>query len=408
MKTITINTIYEGKRLLPLGRQGENEAIQIVFDVSQLIADYGEGTAVLVAQRSQDVAPYTIVTTRSDKKVTWTISSTDTLYQGVGKANLMWNVNNTIAKTIDFDTYVFPSISGVVTVPDELESWYNEMLEYINSIKVDDSKIEEVVNEYLEEHPIEAPVTSVNSKTGAVNLTSADVGALSESELDTAINTALAQAKASGDFDGADGQNGQDGQDGQDGQNGYSPTVSMTEVSGGTKLDITDVNGVHTATILNGTNGTNGSNGQDGYSPTIEVTQTSTGHTVSITDKTGTQTFVVLNGVNGTNGQDGQNGADGQDLIHMGETVTSSGVVTKELTPNVFCLFSDTTTGISDLTLTLASGEFYDEYMCAFTTSASGCNLSLPNTVSYIGSAPTLEANTYYELSIVNSKAVIA
>jgi hypothetical protein len=89
MKTITINTIYEGKRLLPLGRQGENEALKIVFDVSRLIADYGEGTAVLVAQRSQDVAPYTIVTTQSDKTVTWTISSTDTLYQGVGKANLM-------------------------------------------------------------------------------------------------------------------------------------------------------------------------------------------------------------------------------------------------------------------------------------------------------------------------------
>lgn len=396
MKTITINTVYEGKRLLPLGRQGENEALQIVFDVSQLIADYGEGTAVLVAQRSQDVAPYTIVTTQSDKTVTWTISSTDTLYQGVGKANLMWNVNNTIAKTIDFDTYVFPSISGIVTVPDALQSWYNEMLEYINSIAVDDSKIEEVVNEYLEEHPIEAPVTSVNEKTGAVVLTSADVGALSENELDTAINTALAQAKASGDFDGADGQNG---------ENGYSPTVSMTPVNNGTKLDITDVNGVHTATILNGTNGTNGTNGQDGFSPTIEVTQTSTGHTVSITDKEGTQTFDVLNGVNG---QDGQNGADGQDLIHMGETVTSSGVVSKELTPNVFCLFSDTTTGISDLTLTLASGNFYDEYMCAFTTSSSGCNLSLPNTVSYIGSVPTLEANTYYELSIVNNKAVIA
>lgn len=381
MKTITINALTEGKKLLPLGRQGENEALQIVFNVSELIAEYGEGTAVLVAQRSQDVAPYAIVTTQSDKTVTWTISSTDTLYQGVGKANLMWNVNNTVAKTIDFDTYVFPSISGIVTVPDALESWYNEMIEYINSIAIDDTKIEEVVNEYLEEHPIEAPVTSVNEKTGAVVLTSADVGALSETELNAAIDTALAQAKASGDFDGTDG---------------YSPTVSMTEVSDGTKLDITDVNGVHTATILNG------KDGQNGYSPTVEVTQTSTGHIVSITDREGTQTFDVLNGVNG---QDGQ---DGQDLIHMGETVTSSGVVTKELSPNVFCLFSDTQTGISDLTLTLASGKFYDEYMCAFTTSSSGCNLSLPNTVSYIGSAPTLEANTYYELSIVNNKAVIA
>lgn len=347
MKTITINALTEGKKLLPLGRQGENEALQIVFNVSELIAEYGEGTAVLVAQRSQDVAPYAIVTSQTDKTVTWTISSTDTLYQGVGKANLMWNVNNTIAKTIDFDTYVFPSISGIVAVPDALESWYNEMIEYINSIAIDDSKIEEVVNEYLEEHPIEAPVTSVNEKTGAVVLTSEDVGALSESELDTAIETALAQAKASGDFDGAQGPKGDKGDKGDTGATGPA-----------------------------GPQGEQGIQGEQGPK--------------------------------GDTGANGQDGADGQDLIHMGETVTSSGVVTKELSPNVFCLFSDTTIGISDLTLTLASGNFYDEYMCAFTTSSSGCNLSLPNTVSYLDSAPTLEADTYYELSIVNNKAVIA
>lgn len=356
MKTITINALTEGKKLLPLGRQGENEALQIVFNVSQLIADYGEGTAVLVAQRSQDVAPYAIVTTQSDKTVTWTISSTDTLYQGVGKANLMWNVNNTIAKTIDFDTYVFPSISGIVTVPDAVESWYNEMIEYINSIAVDDSKIEEVVNEYLVEHPIEAPVTSVNEKTGAVVLTSEDVGALSEAELDTAIETALAQAKASGDFDGAQGIQGEKGEKGDTGAQGIQ----------GEKGDT-------------GATGPAGPQGEQG-----------------------------VQGIQGEQGPKGDTGENGQDLIHQGEEVTASGVVTKELSPNVLCLFSDTAAGISDLTITLASGEFYDEYMCAFTTSSSGCNLSLPSTVSYLDSAPTLEADTYYELSIVNNKAVIA
>lgn len=188
------------------------------------------------------------------------------------------------------------------------------------------------------------------------------------------------------------------GEQGKQGSNGFSPTVSITPVSGGARIEITDIDGVHVATILDGTDGTDGT---DGFSPIVEVTPTSTGHTVSITDKDGTKTFNVLNG---TNGQDGQNG---QDLVHQGETVTSSGAVTKELSPNVFCLISDTTTGISDLTLTLANGNYYDEYMCAFTTSSSGCNLSLPNTVSYLGSAPTLEPNTYYELSIVNNKAVI-
>lgn len=377
MKTITINTIYEGKRLLPLGRQGENEALQIIFDVSRLIADYGEGTAVLVAQRSQDVAPYTIVTTQSDKTVTWTISSTDTLYQGVGKANLMWNVNNTIAKTIDFDTYVFPSISGIVTVPDALQSWYNEMLEYINSVAVDDSKIEDIVIEYLEEHPIEAPVTSVNEKTGAVVLTSADVGALSESELDTAINTALAQAKASGDFDGPQGPKGDKGDKGDTGEQG--------------------------AQGIQGEKGDTGATGPQG-----EKGDTGATGPAGPQGEQGVQGEQGPKGDKGDKGDTGANGVDGQDLIHQGEEVASSGVVTKELSPNVFCLFSDTTTGISDLTLTLASGNYYDEYMCAFTTSASGCNLSLPNAVSYIGSVPTLEASTYYELSIVNNKAVIA
>lgn len=45
-------------------------------------------------------------------------------------------------------------------------------------------------------------------------------GLMSSSELTTAINTALSQAKESGEFDGQDGKNGIDGKDGQD---GYTP-----------------------------------------------------------------------------------------------------------------------------------------------------------------------------------------
>ena len=48
-------------------------------------------------------------------------------------------------------------------------------------------------------------VNSVNGQTGTVELTAEDVGAIAKTELQTAINTALAQAKASGEFDGADG-----------------------------------------------------------------------------------------------------------------------------------------------------------------------------------------------------------
>ena len=394
MKEINLNAISSGTRLVPLGKQGENEALKIIFDVSRLIAEYGEGVAVVTHMRSKDTAPYVKVTERDGVNVTWNVNDTDTLFEGSGKANLMWNVNGVTVKTIDFDTYVFPSISGIVTVPDALESWYNEMIEYINSVAVDDSKIEDIVLEYLAEHPIDAPVTSVNSKIGAVILTSTDVGALSESELDSAINTALAQAVASGDFKGEKGDKGDKGDQGIQGIQGIQ----------GEKGD-TGATGAQGEQGLKGDKGDTGASGSDGVSPTVSMTSVSGGTELTITDVNGSHTTTILNGTNGTNGANGQ---DGQDLVHQGETVSSYGTVSKELSPNVFCLFSDTTNGISDLTLTLASGNYYDEYMCAFTTSSSGCNLSLPNTVSYIGSAPTLEANTYYELSIVNNKAVIA
>ena len=48
-------------------------------------------------------------------------------------------------------------------------------------------------------------VTSVNGKTGDVELTAKDVGALSQDELQSGVNLALQQAKESGEFDGKDG-----------------------------------------------------------------------------------------------------------------------------------------------------------------------------------------------------------
>ena len=48
-------------------------------------------------------------------------------------------------------------------------------------------------------------VNSVNGQTGTVELTAEDVGALSAETLKPAVDLALAQAKASGEFDGADG-----------------------------------------------------------------------------------------------------------------------------------------------------------------------------------------------------------
>lgn len=108
----------------------------------------------------------------------------------------------------------------------------------------DPDAIKNAVEDYLEHNPVEAPVQSVNGKTGEIQLTAEDVGAISQDDLQNATNEALAQAKASGEFKGdpgeqgepgpagpagADGQPGekgepgQPGKDGKDGADGYSP-----------------------------------------------------------------------------------------------------------------------------------------------------------------------------------------
>lgn len=72
----------------------------------------------------------------------------------------------------------------------------------------DPEAIKNAVEDYLEQNPVEIPVESVNGKTGKVELTAKDVGAISLDDLQEATNEALAQAKESGEFDGAPGEDG--------------------------------------------------------------------------------------------------------------------------------------------------------------------------------------------------------
>ena len=92
----------------------------------------------------------------------------------------------------------------------------------------------------------EAPVQSVNGKTGAVKLTARDVGAISQDDLQEATNEALAQAKESGEFNGADGKSAY--QYAQDG--GYTKTeeeFAKKLASGALIVTITDNNGTLSA-----------------------------------------------------------------------------------------------------------------------------------------------------------------
>lgn len=69
---------------------------------------------------------------------------------------------------------------------------------------------------YAQKSEIPTKVSQLQNDTGFLTEHQDISGKLDASALPTAINTALAQAKASGEFDGKDGVDGQDGKDGQD------------------------------------------------------------------------------------------------------------------------------------------------------------------------------------------------
>ncbi len=104
---------------------------------------------------------------------------------------------------------------------------------------------------------------------------------------------------------------GSGGGSGSDGKDGVSPTISVSTITGGHRLTITDVNGTKTVDIMDGEDGTSGkdgTNGADGVGiSSIAKTATSglvDTYTITLTNGT-KSTFTVTNGKNGTDGKDG-------------------------------------------------------------------------------------------------------
>lgn len=204
---------------------------------------------------------------------------------------------------------------------------------------IDEEMIEKAVSDYLDDHPItvteEDPTVPAWAKQAdKPTYTAQEVGAIGISELPNAIDTALAQAKASGEFDGEPGPKGDKGDPGNDGYtpqkgvdyfdgakgdpgnpgaDGFSPTASVSKSGTTTTITVTDKSGTTTAQVLDGKDGADGTSGSDGFSPTISVTDITGGHAVSITDAEGTNTFNVMDGQDGATGASGHTPVKGTD-----------------------------------------------------------------------------------------------
>ena len=97
------------------------------------------------------------------------------------------------------------------------------------------------------------------------------------------------------------------------------------------------------------------------------------------------------------------------DLGYINKQLSTSTSSSMTLSPNIY--YRNTSTSLSTLTITLGSvsnSNIINEYFVEFTTSSSGTTVSLPSTIKWTnGEAPTFEASTTYQISIVNNLGTI-
>lgn len=133
----------------------------------------------------------------------------------------------------------------------------------------------------------------------------------------------ITDATSTQTFNVIDGKDGQPGSPGTDGQDGVSPEVNITQITGGYRVTITDKDHP-SGQSFDVMNGQKGSDGKDGVSPSVTVTHITGGYQISITDATSTQTFNIMNGIDGQDGSPGTPGVNGATFT---PSVSSAGVI---------------------------------------------------------------------------------
>ena len=191
---VTIHAI--SGRTLALGREGENLARQVVFDISEWRASYGDGTVSLIAQRHGDAEPYPCNIIVDGDTVTWPITSADTACPDYGHCELRYSVGDVLVKSEMWRTFVADALGTPQPEPPEPQkAWVDKVLaagQAAVDASVNSPKIGKNGNWFVWDFETGAyvdtgvaasgggsgAVSSVNGQTGAVVLTAGDVGAV--------------------------------------------------------------------------------------------------------------------------------------------------------------------------------------------------------------------------------------
>ena len=396
-----------GNETIHIGRRGENQAIQIVWTniLENWRTMYGEGVVQLAVRRPKDTAPYPVACEVSGNDVMWTIQAADTAQSGVGECELSYIVDAVLVKSQTWNTMIARSLTGAGTVepPSEpAKTWFTKIQTEIGNLEDletgDKSNLVAAINEVAQsvgtsdhtklenrDADDQHPMSAITGLTDALAGKQPTGNYLTRDDLQDATDKALAQAKASGEFDGANGAPGKDGTDGVDGitpsigdnGNWYLGATDTGKPSRGEKGDIgekgekgdtgatgptgpkgdtgpqgpqgeigpqgpkgdtgatgpagpkgdTGEQGPQGIQGPKGDTGATGPAGADGVSPTVSTSKSGNVTTITIVDATGTKTATINDGARGDPGATGPKGDKGD----KGDAFTYSDFTAEQL-----------------------------------------------------------------------------
>ena len=118
--------------IIPVGRQGENEAQRIIWPdiVTSWSKLYGDGVFSFAVKRNGDDTPYPAVVTTEGGSLVWAPTNADTANVGFGSCELVYTVGDVIAKSQTWRTEVYPSLTGEgeTEPPEPYQSWVDEVI----------------------------------------------------------------------------------------------------------------------------------------------------------------------------------------------------------------------------------------------------------------------------------------
>lgn len=232
---------------IPLGKQGENNAVRVVWPgIAEKYAKlYGDGRFELVIVQKGKAYPAVVNVNGTD--LVWDVLAADVATAEVGSLELIYYVGDTIAKSQTWETVVIASKSAEgTTEPPEgpARAWFDAIKRQIGDL----SKLTTKDKENLVAAINEAARTG--SGSGSVEMR-VDGGYIQYSTDGVTWKNLIAVASLEGKpgKDGEPGEPGAPGKDGEPGKDGHTPKIAATKTGKTTSIT---ADGVEIAQIKDG------------------------------------------------------------------------------------------------------------------------------------------------------------